>query len=374
LDGLFRQLTDTNLAICGAHLQKLDSTYYLVFGHRFDGSYDRADTTGFFVQKYSNQIRKFQIADNGSGLAIYNYSALTDTNNFHRRDFNLLPLLDPYRGEALMAFSGVFRKDANLPFFTPIEIFKDTVIVRSSFNQNLSQYHSAVCALYDSVNYLQHNLFFGGMSMYYTDTLTQASVTDSLIPFVSTISDVARDLDFGLHEINAGIKMPALLGTNAYFFYDLNVPLYHQHFVHLNALPQHQRIGYIVGGIESPELNINATDPSLSTASTRIFEVYLDTAAVPSGFTEISNTVLNYVCYPNPATEKTTVEFELQQPAIAHIELLDMKGSRVKEVCNQAFGTGKQKLLLHLSDIAKGVYNCVITVNGNRKSIRLQKD
>lgn len=54
--------------------------------------------------------------------------------------------------------------------------------------------------------------------MYYVDTLTQQTVTDSLVPFVQTISDVARDLDMNYHEIDAGIKMPALLGTNAYFF------------------------------------------------------------------------------------------------------------------------------------------------------------
>ena len=44
--------------------------------------------------------------------------------------------------------------------------------------------------------------------MYYMDTLTQLTVTDSLIPFVRTISNVARDIDLNYHEINAGIKMP----------------------------------------------------------------------------------------------------------------------------------------------------------------------
>ena len=155
----FRQLTDSNLAICGAHLQKMDSTYYLVFGHRFDGRYDRTDTSGFNVQVYSHEIRKFQIADDGLNLSFYNYSAVRDTANFRRRDYNLIPFLDPFRGEGLLAFSGVFQPHVNLPYLTPIEIYKDTVIVRTDFNQNLSQYHSAVCALYDSIDYLQHNLF-----------------------------------------------------------------------------------------------------------------------------------------------------------------------------------------------------------------------
>ena len=372
IDSLFRQISDSSLAICGAHLQKLDSTYYLVFGHRFDGIYNRTDTAGFFTQTYSNEIRKFQIADDGSHLSIYNYSAVRDTDNFHRRDYNLLPLYDPYHGDGLLAFSGVFQRHANLPFFTPVEIYKDTVIVRNDFNQNLSQYHSAVCALYDSAMNIQHNIFFGGISMYYVDTLTQLSVTDSLVPFVRTISNVARDYDFAYHEINAGIKMPALLGTNAYFFYDLNVPMFRNHFVHLNSLPHHQRLGYIVGGIETPEKNISVTDPSLSFASTRVFEVYLDTVA--TAIQEVNNDVLNFIGYPNPSADKVQIEFELKKAEQVKIELLDMKGSLVKEVCNQSFNLGKQKLLLNISEFSKGVYNCVITVNGSRKSIRLQKE
>ncbi len=372
IESYFRQYTDTTLAICGAHLQKMDSTYYLVFGHRFDGYYDRSDTTGFFRQEYSHEIRKFQIADDGSTLGIYNYRAVRDTANFRRRDYNLVPFYDAFRGEGLLAYSGVFRKEANLPYFTPIEIFKDTFYIRNDFNQNLSQYHSAVCNLYDSTSFLQHTLFFGGMSMYYMDTLTNTTVTDSLVPFVQTISDVARDIDTKYHEIDAGIHMPALLGTNAYFFNELNIPITRKHFIHLNKLPHHQRLGYIVGGIESPELNISGTDPSLSFASARVFEVYLDTIEVPNAINEVSNAVLNYYCYPNPTTGKVQLEFELTQPQAVTIELLDMKGALVKQVCNQPFGAGKQKLPLNIGDIAKGVYNCVITVNNSRKSIRLQ--
>ncbi len=372
VDSLFRQTRDSSLAICGAHLQKLDSVYYLVFGHRFDGTYDRSDTSGFFVQTYSHEIRKFQIADDGINLSVYNHTAVRDTDNFRRRDYNLIPLYDPYRGEGLLAFSGVFQKHANLPYLTPIEIYKDTVIVRNDFNQNLSQYHSAVCALYDSINYLQHNIFFGGMSMYYMDTLTHQTVTDSFVPFVRTISNVARDIDLNYHEIDAGIRMPALLGTNAYFFYDLNVPMFRSHFVHLNKLPHHQRLGYIIGGIESPELNISLTDPSFSFASTRVFVVYLDTIA--TAIQEINNDVLNFFCYPNPSRDKVEIAFELKEAEQVKIELMDMKGSLVKVVCEQSFSSGKQKLLLNMYDYSKGGYNCVITVNGNRKSIRLQKE
>lgn len=370
----FRQITDSNLAITGAHLQKLDSVYYLVFGHRFDGTYNRSDTAGFFVQQYSNEIRKFQIADDGVNLSLYNYSAVRDTDNFHRRDFNLIPFYDPFRGEGLLAFSGVFQKGIDLPFLNVVEIFNDTVIVRNDFNQNLSQYHSAVCALYDSTGFIQHNIFFGGMSMYYIDTLTHLTVTDSFVPFVRTISDVARDADLNYHEIDAGIRMPALLGTNAYFFPDETAPLVRKHFFHLNSFPNQQRIGFITGGIESPEINVGLSDASLSFASRRVFEVFVVRDTIPSSAHEIKNDVLNFFCRPNPSAEQTEILFELKETAEVKIELLDMSGRRIKEVCSKIFSSGKQKLLLNISELSKGIYNCVLTVNNQRKSVRLVKD
>lgn len=365
--GCFRQMVDTNLAICGAHLQKLDSTYYLVFGHRFDGYYDRSDTSGFNVQIYSNEIRKFQIADDGVNLSLYNYNAIRDTNNFRRRDYNLIPFRNPWKGEGLLAYSGVFRKGINLPYFNLIEIYPDTFIVRNDFSQTLSQYHSAFCPLYDSINEINHDVFFGGMSMYYVDSLG-ATIADSMVPFVRTISDVARDVDENYHELNAGIKMPALLGTNAYFFMDANVPLY-RNFVHVNKLGNHTRIGYICGGIESPDLNINATDPTLSFASSRVFEVYTNKT---TGFgKEVTDDVLDFYCYPNPAAKETEVCFELKKTAQVKVSVMDLQGRLVTEVCNREFTTGKQKLLLNMSNYPKGVYNVVVTVNNRLKSIRL---
>ncbi len=367
IQNYFRQMQDTNLAICGAHLQKLDSVYYLVFGHRFDGYYDRSDTTGFHVQIYSNEIRKFQIADDGVNLSLYNYHAVRDTANFRRRDYNLIPFYNPWKGNGLLAYSGVFRKGIDLPYFNLVEIYPDTFIVRNDFNQTLSQYHSAVCPLYDSINAINHDVFFGGMSMYYVDSVG-ATVTDSMVPFVRTISDVARDVDENYHELNAGITMPALLGTNAYFFMDAAVPTY-KSFVHVNKLGNHTRIGYICGGIESPDMNINSTDPSLSFASARVFEVYTNKA---TGFgKEVVNDVLDFYCYPNPATRQSEVCFELSKAQIVNVSLFDVNGRLVTEVCNKEFAAGKQKLLLNMSDYPKGVYNVAITVNNRLKSIRL---
>lgn len=368
----FRQIEDSLLAVCGSHLHKLDSTYYLVFGHRFDGYYDRSDTTGFHYQEYTHEIRKFQIADDGNNLNIYNYSAVRDTANFRRRDFNLLPFYDPWRNEiGLTAYSGVFVKNTLLPYLNCVDIYDTLYRIRNEFNQSMNQYHSAVCALYDSANITQHNLMFGGMSMYYIDTLTGNTVTDSLIPFVHTITDVVRNLDNDYFEYDAGIRMPALLGTNAYFMLNDTLPVFKKHFIHMNHLANNTLLGYIVGGIQSPELNISDTDPSLSTANANVYEVYLDRTTV--GMNEISNEVLNYFCYPNPASSYTDVQFDLPADKQVKIELCDVTGKLMAEVCNRNLKSGKQKIRLDMLNYPSGVYNCVITVNNQRKSIRLKK-
>lgn len=374
IESNFRQMRDSSLAVCGAHLAKMDSVYYLVFGHRYDGHYDRIGTLGIATQTYTCEVRKFQIADDGNTLSVYNYQAIRDTANFRRRDYNLIPMLDPFYGEGLLAYSGVFQPQSNVPYLNCVEIYPDTVIVRNDFNQNLSQYHSAVCALYDSISFLQHHLFFGGMSMYYMDTLTQQTVTDTLVPFVRTISDVARDIDWTYYEFDAGIHLPALIGTNAYFFNDLNLPLYKKHFAHLNALPHHQRLGYIVGGIESMDLNIAANNPDAqSFASTRVIEVWLDTIEAPNGMAEVKSEVLNFFAFPNPSSGKVQIEFELLQASTVKIQWLDMKGSLVKEVSATKYTAGKQNVVDDISALPKGIYNCLLTVNNQRKAVRVTK-
>jgi hypothetical protein len=369
----FRLIEDSTMAICGAHLQMIDSTYYLVFGHKFDGYYNRTDTTGFHVQKYSHEIRKFKIADDGTNLSIYDYEAVQDTNNFRRRDYNLIPQLYPGNVKGLTAFSGVFKKGVNLPHLDVVTIIGNTYAVSTTFNQNLSQYHSAFAAIYDSSVQIQHNIFFGGMSMYYIDSAGN-TVLDSMVPFVNTISDVVRDFDYNYQEFNMNIRMPALLGSNAYFFLDNNVPVLQHEFVNLNALPQSSRIGYIIGGIESPEANINETDPTLSFASSRVFEVILNKGTGISKPTAISNDVVNFICYPNPVNDLMNVEFTLNTPGNVTLAVYDMQGKLLNEVVNKRMETGAYRLNVNTRLYGAGAYNCVVTFNGVRKATRFVKE
>ncbi|MCB0514712.1 MAG: hypothetical protein R2798_04315 [Chitinophagales bacterium] len=274
----FRQISDANAAITGGQLGYLDPFFYLVGGQYFEGKYNPQGPNNGpgFVQIYSNEIRKFKINDNGISLSISDYSAINDTFNLHRRDYNMLPQIFPDGTYGFTAFSGVFQPNVNLPFLNSIDITAGGYTVNNTFNQYLSQYHSAKIPLHDAANNLMHNLFFGGMSQYTLDANNNL-VQDDNVPFVKTISRVSRFGDGSMEEVKLNIEMPTLVGSGAEF-----LPLKNENFademVLLNELPQYKTlIGYIYGGIESSQANIFfINDGTQSLASNTIFKVFID--------------------------------------------------------------------------------------------------
>ncbi len=63
IEPFFKQISDPVFAITGGQLGKIDDTFYLVGGQKFDGLYNPMDGPTF-TQTYSKQIRKFTIDNN----------------------------------------------------------------------------------------------------------------------------------------------------------------------------------------------------------------------------------------------------------------------------------------------------------------------
>ncbi|HLG33942.1 MAG TPA: hypothetical protein VI757_03620 [Bacteroidia bacterium] len=368
INSYFRQITDTNLAIAGAHLEKLDTTFYLVFGHRFNSAYHQVDS--FNVQKYSNAIRTFQINDDGINLSITNFQQTVDTANFHRRDYNLVPQIFPDRQFGFTAFSGVFRYGINQPFLNSVDIKPMLFSVNNSFTQNLSNYESAVMPVYDSLGNIMHSVFFGGMSLYYVDTITQQQVLDTLVPFVSTISRVQRNADSSMTEYVLPARMPGYYGSNALFIPVPGVNLYNNSIISMNALSGVTKVGYIVGGINSPDRNISATNPESSSASTRVFAVYID-MTVSVNEIKLDNDMSDFIVYPN-GSGSMTVEFVTRTDGKVSIELFDSKGALLANVFEGSIKTGEKKTLT----IEAGAYSsstlfCRMRKNGFSKVVKV---
>lgn len=368
IDNYFRQITDTNLAIAGAHLEKMDTTYYLVFGHRFNSAYHEADTLN--NQRYSNAVRTFQIHDDGTNISITNFQEFTDTANFHRRDFNLVPQIFPDRQFGYTAFSGVFRYGIREPFVNSVDIKPMLFTVNNNFTQNLNHYESAVMPVYDSLNNTMHNIFFGGISLYYIDSATQAQTLDTLVPFVKTISRVTRSADSTMAEYVLPVTMPGYYGSNALFIPLASVSTFHGSIINLNALSGLTKVGYIVGGINSPESNISETGPENSVASTRVFAVYIDmSVSVPE--LKLSSDISDFIVFPNPSSESVNLEFTVRTEGKVKLELFDNSGKLIAVVFNSHVKAGQKKIVTaNLRRYASAAFYCRISKDGFSKTIK----
>ena len=279
ITSFFRQISDDNLAVTGGQLGYLNSEFYLCGGQYFKGRYNPMGPNHGpgFIQNYTNEIRKFEISDNGVELSLNNYSAIKDADNLHRRDYNMVPQIFPNGDEGFTMFSGVFQYNVNLPWLNSVDITTTGYKTNNEFKQHLSQYHSANVAMFDSEKNNMYTIFFGGMSQYHFNTNDEL-VQDDEVPFVKTISMVIRHEDGTMVEQDLGVKMPGFLGSGAEFIPVQNEYLYLENDIlnFTNLKKGNNLVGYIYGGIESTKENIFFNNNgSQSKASSKVFKVYI---------------------------------------------------------------------------------------------------
>jgi len=359
--GFFRQIQDDIFAVTGGHLKKLNGLFYLVGGHRFDGSYNPMNNPTF-TQEYTNQIRKFSIDNSGNQLTFGNYSAITDPVHLRRRDYNLLPQVFPDGEQGLTISSGVFQIDADLPFLYPVDITEDGYTPVTSFNQYLSHYHSPVACLYESGKNHMHSIFFGGMSQFYYQDGNL--IQDDLVPFVKTISRLTRDADGNLTEYQLPVEMPALKGSSAEFILNLNLPHYSNKVIQLDEIIQNSfMIGHIFGGIHSPSLNPfanNLTD--LTNADTTIFEVWLTYNPLSLKEFEINGeNPFEVSVLPNPFKNEFSVSFNAQNSVKVSYFLTNSSGQIILKSGNKPFNQGNNTINVSVKN-GDGVEHMMLTM------------
>ncbi|MGD1848428.1 MAG: hypothetical protein ACFB10_23805 [Salibacteraceae bacterium] len=189
---------DTAVQVTGGELFAIGNRFYLVFGHRFNGAYSAffSDTT---IQRYTNQVRQFEITENNDSLSLSNYTTYTDplaTNycysQFHRRDLIVAPTLSASLQPSLTAFSGVFTCPHDGIFYHPIYIEPNgsanaTVTINTSFSQPKNNYSTWNFALADTANKLTYNVLLGGIG----DSATNAQ------GWIKDVTCVIRNLNSG---------------------------------------------------------------------------------------------------------------------------------------------------------------------------------
>lgn len=375
ISSFFRQISDDNLAVTGGQLGYLNNTFYLCGGQFFEGRYNPMGPGHGpgFIQEYTDEIRKFEINDDGNTLVIENYNAIHDTENLHRRDYNMSPQIFPNGGIGFTMFSGVFQEEIDLPFLNSVDITSSEYTVNNNFNQYLSQYHSAKIPIFDALNNTMHTIFFGGMSQFTLDE-NDNLIEDTNVPFVRTISKVTRFSDGSMAESKLDIEMPTLLGSGAEF-----IPLDNNEFftvegiLKINELSDGDTlIGYIYGGIESTQENIffinNGTQ---SSASNQIFKVFINknllgAEEITIGESDIYKTKL----FPNPMQNNITLNLYIPSTDEHIIEINDLLGRTIKSIkVNQPIGM--HSVIIDLTNVTSGEYILSIKSNHNYYSNKI---
>jgi hypothetical protein len=328
----FRQISDAQFAVTGGHLKKINNTFYLIGGNKFDGNYNPMGNPTY-TQVYTDAIRKFNLTDNGTTITINHLSTITDATNLHRRDYNAVPQILPNGTEGITAFSGVFQPTVDLPFLNCVNIDSTTYIVNNTFQQYYNHYHCAVLPLYSATNNEMHNVFFGGIAQYY-DSLG-VLVQDNNVPFVKTIARVTRNSIGTMAEYKLPVEMPSLLGAGAEFIPIQSVPQFSNEVLKLDDFTADSTlVGYIYGGISSTAANIFFTNTGTqSSASSQIFKVYVikNSTVGIHDLNEQSIGTLKMQVFPNPSDGDFVVKFHLNKIAETKISLYSIDGKKIEE-------------------------------------------
>ena len=352
----FTQVEDSVFAVTGGHLGHLNDTFYLAGGQKFTGRYNPMgpDHGPGFEQEYTEEVRIFTLK---SDLSIDHYNTYRDSE-LHRRDYNMAPHIFPDGQHGFTMYTGVFKPNVDLPFLNLVHFDHNGYEVNNDFNQYLSQYHSAQTGVYDTINKVMHNYFFGGMSQFTLDSNGNL-VEDQDVPFVTTISRVSHYSNDSMVEVKLDIEMPALLGSGAEFIPVISSAYQNEIYMLGEMATEKVLIGYIFGGIESSAPNIFfSNDGSQSEASKRVFAVYLVKQ-------ETSNTnralqteqILNARIYPNPVVGGA-IKVEFNNPALeqVQIEVFNLQGAVVYSNSPEKAHTFRQEADLDLHELAPGQY------------------
>lgn len=78
--------------------------------------------------------------------------------------------------------------------------------------------------------------------------------------------------------------------------------------------------------------------------------------------------------YPNPSTDITWVNFNLNEGGLVKLSVFDLKGSEVIHFEKVKTGSGDQKIRLDLSPLPKGIYSCRVWCNGKMAQALIAKN
>lgn len=292
-----RMVHDEAFRVTGGAMYDIDGRTHLVFGQSFRGGYV-PNREG----DYTQQIRSFDIVDDGTTLGFNNLTQSTPLPEYRRRDLNVYPTLsagaDGSLTQGLTALSGVFTS-ANGVWTVPVEIdangnpsMADPSAI-DTFKQGMNNYHSAKVGLYSEANNEMHEILFGGITLADYDPITQQFSQDDNMPWTNSITAIVRD-ELGQYTQNFLGKFPERFdaqgnllrfGANAEFLVADGLSLYKNGVINLDSITGSIVLGHIYGGLFANAPHVRGVPGAVSGASNAIWEVRLVPVPEPTAFT-----------------------------------------------------------------------------------------
>lgn len=318
---LFQRFEDNQFAVCGGQLNKIGNTWFLVGGHRFDGRYNPRNGPSF-VQSYTNAARRFELR----GQKIHFLDAITHEEWLHKRDYNLVKVPAANNSYELLALSGVFQVDFDLPFQTITRIGADgSLSLQPTFRQFYNHYECPEVVVHDPSTKRTHLFMMGGIAQYY-DTLGMP-LQDDNVPFVSTLSRLDVLPDGKIEEWLIDGAMPQLLGAGSAFVPNKGSSWDGAIFQWDTTAPDSLFVGYLIGGIVPKARNIFWVNEGMeSVAVPTVYSVRLVKSTTMGRLNTYATNPLNVELLKHGKKDRYMVFFDLQEDAPVTVTFTDPNG------------------------------------------------
>ncbi|HQA86313.1 MAG TPA: T9SS type A sorting domain-containing protein, partial [Bacteroidales bacterium] len=101
----------------------------------------------------------------------------------------------------------------------------------------------------------------------------------------------------------------------------------------------------------------------------------IDTSDTPIDTTlpsaiSLPSALSHYSIYPNPATERTTLQISVNEETAIQIVITDMIGRKIIEFPETTYASGNYNILINCSSLASGLYFCRIMEKNRVSTIK----
>jgi photosystem II stability/assembly factor-like uncharacterized protein len=79
-------------------------------------------------------------------------------------------------------------------------------------------------------------------------------------------------------------------------------------------------------------------------------------------------------CYPNPFSQRTTINFYSEDEGYAEVTVVNLLGAQVARIFSGVLAFGEHTFTWDASEMAPGMYECVVRMNGNVSTVEITID